>query len=66
MNIKIKKRHLFILAMILVVIVILLLLRCCGDQPGIDILDDEIPLGDVFDLALDEEAGERDEVSKEE
>lgn len=66
LNIKIKKRHLFILVMILVVIVILLLLRCCGDQPGIDILDDEIPLGDVFDLALDEEAGERDEVSKEE
>ena len=63
---KIKKKHLYFVAVIIVIIVILLLLRCCGDQPGIDILDDEIPLGDVFDLALDEEAGERDEVSKEE
>ena len=54
------------MAVILVIIVILLLLRCCGNGESIGIDDESVPLGDVFDLALDEDAGERTDVSQEE
>jgi len=53
-------------AVILVVIVILLLLRCCGSGESIGIADESVPLGDVFDLSIDEDAGKRTDVTQEE
>lgn len=54
------------MAVILVVIVILLLLRCCGSGESIGIDDESVPLGDVFDLSIDEDAGKRTDVTQEE
>lgn len=54
------------MAVILVVIVILLLLRCCGSGESIGIADESVPLGDVFDLSIDEDAGKRTDVTQEE
>ena len=54
---KIKKKHLYFVAVILVVIVILLLLRCCGSGESIGITDDNVPLAGLVWDANAEEGG---------
>ena len=54
---KIKKKHLCLVAVILVVIVILLLRRCCGSGESIGITDDNVPLGGIVWDANAEEGG---------
>ncbi len=63
---RVKKKHLYCIVVILVIIVILLLLRCCNGGESIGIMDDDVPLADAFDLAIDENASERSDVSQEE
>ena len=57
MDVRIKKKHLYFVAVILVVIVILLLLRCCGNGESIGIDDESVPLGGIEWDADAEEGG---------
>jgi len=63
---RVKKKHLYSIVVILVIIVILLFLRCCNGSEGIGIIDGDVPLASAFDLAIDENASERSDVSQEE